>query len=134
MALPEIQNILNSFGPISLEEMDSIRLMNRMDTKYVFSAGLLPLILDTLTASYKILEIEQKRDLLYHSRYLDTEEMLFYLQHVTGKLARHKIRFRKYESTGTTFLEIKRKTNKNRTVKWRIRDTIQIPAIWTNQH
>ena len=120
MALTEIQNILNSFSQISLEEMDSIRLMNRMDTKYVFSAGLLLNIVSTLTDSYKILEIGQKRDFLYNSRYLDTEEMLFYLQHVTGKLARHKIRFRKYESTGTTFLEIKRKTNKNRTVKWRI--------------
>lgn len=120
MALTEIQNILNSFSRISLEEMDSIRLMNRMDTKYVFSAGLLLNIVSTLKDSYKILEIGQKRDFLYNSRYLDTEEMLFYLQHVTGKLARHKIRFRKYESTGTTFLEIKRKTNKNRTIKWRI--------------
>jgi hypothetical protein len=47
--------------------------------------------------------------------------MLFYLQHVRGKLARYKVRFRKYELTGTTYLEIKRKTNKNRTVKWRIK-------------
>ncbi|MCX6335276.1 MAG: polyphosphate polymerase domain-containing protein [Bacteroidia bacterium] len=100
--------------------MDCIRLMNRIDTKYLLSAGSLPAFLDTLRESYKILEIEQKREFLYNTRYLDTVEMLFYFQHVTGKLARHKIRFRKYELTGKTFLEIKRKTNKNRTVKWRI--------------
>jgi len=121
MGLSEINNLLHSFNPVSLEEMESLKLMNRMDTKFVFSAGLLPLLLETLTTSYKILEIEHKREFLYNTRYLDTEEMLFYLQHVRGKLARHKIRFRKYESTGTTYLEIKRRTNRNRTVKWRIK-------------
>jgi hypothetical protein len=123
MTLPQINSILNSFSPISLEGMDSVRLMNRVDTKFVFSAGLLPDFLSSLLPSYKILEIDQRRNFLYSTRYYDTEEMLFYLQHVTGKLARHKIRFRKYESSGITFFEIKKKTNKNRTVKWRIEDT-----------
>jgi hypothetical protein len=123
MATPPVNSILNSFSPVTLEEMDSVRLMNRLDTKFVFSAGLLPDFLSSLIQSYKVLEIGQRRNFLYNTRYLDTEEMLFYHQHVTGKLARHKIRFRKYESSGITFFEIKKKTNKNRTVKWRIEDT-----------
>ena len=123
MAVSQISSILSSFSPISLEGMDSVRLMNRLDTKFVFSAGLLPDFLSSLVPNYKILEIDQRRNFLYNTRYFDTEEMLFYLQHVTGKLARHKIRFRKYESTGITFFEIKKKTNRNRTVKWRIEDT-----------
>ncbi len=126
MVFPEIQSILDSFSPVTLEEMDCLRLMNRMDTKFVFSTGLLPVLLDSLTAEYKILEIGRKRSFRYNTRYLDTEEMLFYLQHVTGKLARHKIRFRKYESTGNTFLEIKRRTNKNRTIKWRIENSYDL--------
>jgi hypothetical protein len=118
----EVSSALNSFDPISLEDMESLKLMNRMDTKYVFPAGMLPLLLRALKPGYKVLEINDKRAFGYDTRYLDTEDMLFYYQHVTGKLARHKIRFRKYESTGTTFLEIKRKTNRNRTVKWRIKN------------
>lgn len=123
MTIPQFNSVLDSFIPIPLDGMDSVRLMNRIDTKFVFSAGLFPDLLSSLVNSYKILEIDQKRNFLYNTRYLDTEEMLFYLQHVTGKLARHKIRFRKYESTGITFFEVKKKTNKNRTVKWRIEDT-----------
>lgn len=118
-----LHNVLQSFSPVSLEETGCLKLMNRVDTKFVFSAAHLPQLMETLTTAYKILEINNKRDFLYETRYLDTEEMLFYLQHVRGKLARHKIRFRKYESTDTSFLEIKRKTNSNRTIKWRIKNS-----------
>jgi hypothetical protein len=48
---------------------------------------------------------------------------LFYNQQVRGKLNRHKVRYRLYESTGESFLEIKKKTNKNRTIKWRIENS-----------
>jgi len=123
MATTPVNSILNSFSPVSLGELDSVRLMNRIDTKFVFSAGLFPDFLCSLVNSYRILEIDQKRNFLYNTKYLDTEDMLFYLQHVTGKLERHKIRFRTYESSGLSFFEIKKKTNKNRTVKWRIEDT-----------
>ena len=133
MVSPQIHTILNSFSPVTLEEMEALRLMNRMDTKFVFSAGLLPEFLHSLAPDYKILEIGQRRDSIYNTKYLDTEDLLFYIQHVRGKLARHKIRFRKYESTGATFLEIKKKTNRNRTVKWRtencfVNDILDDPA------
>jgi hypothetical protein len=129
---PEINTPLNLFAPITLEEMSSIRLMNRMDTKFLFPRTLLPALLEKLSTSYRILEIEQNRALKYSSRYLDTDDMLFFNQHVTGKLARFKVRYRKYESTGATFLEIKKKTNKNRTIKWRIEDTISNGMLGEN--
>lgn len=118
-----LNSALQSFSPVNLEEAGCLKLMNRVDTKFVFPAALLPHLLETLSPEYKILEINNKRNFLYESRYFDTEEMLFYLQHVRGKLARHKVRFRRYDSTGTSFLEIKRKTNRNRTVKWRIENS-----------
>jgi hypothetical protein len=43
---------------------------------------------------------------------------------VTGRNERSKVRFRKYHSTGITFLEIKRRTKKHRTVKSRIEDSL----------
>ncbi len=120
----QIPETLASFSKISLEEMDSVKLMDRTDTKYVFSSFRLPQLLTNLNGDYRILEIGGERAFSYHTTYLDTPGYLFFNQHVTGKLARHKIRFRKYETSGITFLEVKKKTNRNRTVKWRIADDL----------
>lgn len=43
-----------------------------------------------------------------------------YLQHHAGKGNRAKVRSRRYLVTGQSFLEVKRKTNKERTVKRRV--------------
>lgn len=120
----EINKILGSFCPIALHEMDEVMLMDRVETKYVFSSKRLPVILDLLTGKYKILDINNNRSFSYHTTYLDTSDLLFYMQQIRGKLNRHKIRYRRYESTGSSFLEIKKKTNKNRTVKWRIENSL----------
>jgi hypothetical protein len=121
----EIQSLLSSFLPIGLDEMDKVILMNRMETKYVFSAKKLPDLLTKLSGSYKVLEIDRVRAFPYRTTYLDTSDHLFYTQQVRGKLNRHKIRYRIYESTGLSFLEIKMKTNKNRTIKWRIENSLK---------
>jgi hypothetical protein len=124
MEYSELHTLLNSFEAIGLDEMESVSLMNRLETKYVFSARKLPYMLDYLSGSYKVLEIDNKRTFPYHTTYLDTPDYLFYTQQVRGKLNRHKIRYRIYESTGLSFLEIKKKTNKNRTIKWRIQNSL----------
>jgi hypothetical protein len=116
----EISEILNSFVPITLGEMDSVELMDRVETKYVFSVKKLPELLKRFSANYKALDINDLRNFPYYTTYLDTPELLFYTQQITDKLNRHKIRYRLYESTGISFLEIKMKTNKERTIKWRI--------------
>lgn len=116
----EIVTALNSLETISLEEIDGVRLMNRVETKYLFSASRLAELIYLLDNKYKVLEINKMRLFPYQTTYLDTPDHLFYNQHVRGKLERCKIRYRKYESTGETFLEIKKKNNKGRTIKWRI--------------
>lgn len=116
----DLRNSLSCFKPVSLNEMDSVRLMNRTDTKYVFPANRLESILELASLKYKVLEIEEQRDFSYTTTYLDTDDFLFFYHQSIGKLHRHKVRYRVYESSGTSFLEIKRKTNKNRTIKWRI--------------
>ena len=77
-----------------------------------------------LSPGYKILDIDTIRIFPYHTTYLDTPDLLFYMEQVRGKLNRHKIRYRCYESTGTSFLEIKKRTNKDRTIKWRIENSL----------
>jgi hypothetical protein len=123
MILSEIQECLNSFVPIGLDEMDNVTLMNRTDTKYVLSLNKIPDLLTCLDGGYKVLEINNERLFSYFTTYLDTIDYQFFNQHVTGKLNRNKVRYRKYDITGTTFLEVKRSTNKNRTIKYRIENT-----------
>jgi hypothetical protein len=120
MCNSEIHTLLGSFTPIGLTEMDGVRLMNRVEKKYVFSSVKLPDLLNHLSGSYRILEINLDRSFQYKTTYLDTSDFLFYTLQVRGKLNRHKIRYRRYEATEKSFLEIKKKTNKKRTVKWRI--------------
>jgi hypothetical protein len=121
--ISEITKILNSFNSIRLEEMDKVKLMDRIDTKYILPANRVTDLLMMMQGRYRILEINNTRISSYETVYLDTPDYLFFNQHVTGKINRVKIRFRNYKSTGITFLEIKRKTKKNRTVKWRIENS-----------
>lgn len=119
----EINSVLDSFDTIPLYKMSKVRLMKRTDTKYVFSTKILPALLLQLSEKYKVMDICQIRTFPYTTTYLDTPDYLFYNQHMTGKLERHKIRYRKYETSGASYLEIKKKTNKNRTEKVRIVNT-----------
>jgi len=111
---------LEQFRPISLDEMDSVKLLNRTDKKYIFSYTLLPEFLQKLSANYKILEINKLRDFRYMSVYFDTKSLNMYYAHHNGQLNRYKIRHRTYVDSGSGFLEIKLKNNKSRTVKERI--------------
>jgi hypothetical protein len=120
----DIQTALSSFKPIGLGEMEGVTLMNRVETKYVFSTMQLAVLLNHLSENYKVLDIGTLRAFPYHTTYLDTPELLFYNQQVRGKLNRYKIRYRWYESTGVSYLEIKKRTNKHRTIKWRIENKL----------
>ncbi len=118
--MSELADILKEFDPVSLDGISGVRYMNRIDTKYLFSAGKLPDLLRMVKSYYRTLEIEKMRIFSYKTVYFDTPELLFYNQHVTGKLNRTKVRIRTYESNGLTFLEVKHKTNKGRTSKSRL--------------
>jgi hypothetical protein len=121
--ITEVKNILDSFNSIRLEEMDNVRLMDRIDTKYLLPANRIPDLLKMMQPGYRVLEINKFRVSSYTTIYLDTPDFTFFRQHVTGRTGRIKVRFRSYHSTGITFLEIKKKTKKNRTVKWRIENS-----------
>ena len=101
--------------------MDAVKLMNRTDTKFVFPLTTLIKILPKLVEHYRVLEINGVRLNAYRSLYFDTENFQFYHQHHNGKTNRNKVRFREYIDSGLSFLEVKRKNNKGKTVKKRIK-------------
>lgn len=120
LRLKQIQTILGKFDSVSLDEIDEVKLMNRIDRKYWFHVSLLEPLLKVISNHYHVLEINGQRLMKYHSSYFDTHDNTMYLQHHNQKLNRYKVRQRKYHATNQTFFEIKFKTNKKRTVKERI--------------
>lgn len=116
----KIYDILNAFDAITLEEMDSVMLMDRMDSKYAFGQERLENLLKQLKSSYRVLEVSGHRISRYESVYFDTRDFALYRHHHSGRSNRYKIRFRKYVESGLSFFEIKFKNNKNRTIKKRI--------------
>ena len=115
-----VADIVKSFEPISLAQMESVKLMNRIDTKYAVSRAVLPAILEAAKADYYVQEIDGKRIATYDTMYYDTESLDMYVRHHDRQLVRQKIRIRQYVDSDLTFLEIKRKNNKGRTKKKRI--------------
>lgn len=112
--------VLNQFNPINLAEMDSVKLMERTDTKYVFSIQQLFFILEKLKENYLVLDINGKRVSAYKTLYYDTENLSLYKRHHNGINNRYKIRHRTYVDSNLGFLEVKYKNNKGRTFKKRI--------------
>ena len=115
-----IENTVNQFNSISLKEMDSVKLMNRVDTKFICSIELLSDIFNDISDRYKVLEINEQRIMHYRTMYYDTPDFKMFIAHQNGKLNRYKVRERKYVVSGLRFLEVKFKNNKRRTLKSRI--------------
>ncbi len=117
--LPPRDNPLALFSHLSLEELGSGSLLDRKETKYIFSKDRMISLLHGLETDYRVLEVNRRRSFDYHSVYFDTPERTFYRQHHAGALPRWKIRQRTYLNSGLSFLEVKYKDNRGVTHKTR---------------
>lgn len=118
-----LQQLLEDYRSVSLEQMGKVKLLNRVDTKFVTTVDGLEQLLQMAAGSYFIQEIEGKKLMPYTTLYYDTDDRDMFCRHQRGCKTRQKIRVRRYENSGVGFLEVKRKNNKGRTDKKRI----QIP-------
>ena len=115
-----LEEIIQSFDPITLGEMKSVKLMNRTDTKFVTTRPMLEKLLMMAQGDYYAQEIGGERNMLYDTTYFDTRSYGMYYEHQAGHTNRQKIRFRTYVSSNLQFMEIKTKNNHGRTKKKRI--------------
>ncbi|MDO4993492.1 MAG: polyphosphate polymerase domain-containing protein [Bacteroidales bacterium] len=121
-----ILTLLGAMQPITLDEMSSIRLMNRIDTKFVCSKRQLTEMLRLVREKYYVQEINGDRVSPYRTTYFDTDNYAQYMQHHNRHARRTKVRVRTYLSSGDlTFLEVKKKNNHMRTKKKRI----EVPSL-----
>ncbi len=99
---------VQAIAPITLDEMDTIKLMNRIDSKFVTNEDVLLAILrDAHAEGYRALVVEGKKVSPYDSMYYDTPDLRMFLDHHNKRMVRQKVRTRVYVSSGQTFLEIK---------------------------
>lgn len=115
--------LIEQMQPITLEEMSSVKLMNRTDTKFLTTTDRLELLLAMARDDYYVQDIHGERNMLYDTTYFDTRSFDMYCEHQHGHAGRQKIRFRTYVSSQLQFMEIKTKNNKGRTKKKRIEVT-----------
>lgn len=129
---------LDAMQPIGLDDMKAVRLMNRMDRKYIAPAARLDELLSLIADGYFVQHIDGNPLAPYHTLYFDTDDLRMYTMHHNRKLNRQKLRVRCYRSTDTTFFEIKNKDNKKKTRKVRIPispelfdDALSVPDVAT---
>lgn len=124
--------VLKEMEPITLKEMEGIRLMNRVDTKFLIREDLLPELLNQIKLVYRAQVVEGNQVCQYQTLYYDTVDAEMYHNHHNNKLTRQKVRARTYVESGISFLEVKRKSNKGRTTKVRI--SIPVEAVNDIKH
>ena len=118
-------DLWQEMGSITLEEMCAVKLMNRIDTKYVTSeAMVMQLLVEATKYGFRAQIHGGVIAARYDTRYFDTESRDMYVVHHNRHLTRQKIRTRHYEDGSAAYLEVKDKNNRGRTKKRRI----EIPA------
>lgn len=129
----EIEEIIGGYDAVSLEDMKGVRLMNRIDTKYLVSVGNIKRILMASVQDYCVQEVDGERNIAYHTIYYDTSDYRMYIAHQNRRKTREKIRMRTYVSSGLSFLEIKNKNNRGRTDKKRIKVDAGVDYMHTEE-
>ena len=120
-SLLAVRSMVSQFGPISLDEMDAVKLMDRIDMKFILPFDQLTGILSQLAKNYKVLTIDGNQVFSYQTDYYDTPELNMFYDHHNGRLTRFKVRHREYIESRLAFLEVKFRSNKGRIIKERIK-------------
>lgn len=117
--MQQILQILNTFESVSLQDLDAVKLQNRIDTKYMLTIQELEKVLHEIQKNQKVLEIDNTRLFTYKTVYFDTPDFRFYKDHHNGCINRVKVRCREYVDSHLVMYEIKRKLFGTRTDKQR---------------
>ena len=115
-----LDELLGTFEPITLAEMDAVRLMDRSEVKYAMPRGMLLPMLAELRPDYRAFVIAGHPWSRYKTLYYDTDDMKLYMRHHAGATDRYKVRTREYVDSQIAFLEVKHKTSPIHTIKNRI--------------
>lgn len=119
--LDNLQPLVDKLPPITIDEMKSIRLMKRTDTKFVTNLDKLAELLKMVDGHYYAQRVNDIAFSPYATTYFDDPVRSMFQTHQRNARPRVKVRVRTYINGGDTFLEIKKKDNHGRTHKKRIK-------------
>jgi hypothetical protein len=111
---------LAAFDSITLAELSSVALLDRIEVKYLLPVSVLNDVILRLQPSYSALVVANQQLNHYRTLYFDTPDLAMYRRHHMGARNRYKVRSRQYVDSHITFLEVKHKTNRRNTVKSRL--------------
>lgn len=127
----KLNQLVSQMTPISLEEMKSVRLMKRTDTKFVTNIRQLVALLQKAQPEYYAQFNNERFIAEYRTVYWDTPlTHKMFRDHHCGHFPRTKVRARTYMDSGHSFLEVKKKDNHGKTRKKRI----SVPTIEDVMH
>jgi hypothetical protein len=112
--------MLQQFDHASEELLRARALQQRVDRKYVLPIETLEPLLAPLRSDFRVVKSGGQAIARYETVYFDTPELQLYHAHRRGRRPRFKIRIRHHLDRRRTYLEVKRKTQGNTTVKVRI--------------
>ena len=116
-----IAMLIAQFNPISLEDINRrAALQTRADNKYFVPWPRFTAFIEMLQSSHDVLEIDGQRAFTYDTQYFDTAQLSSYWDHVQMRRKRFKCRSRRYVDNGQHFFEIKLKSGRGETVKYKI--------------
>ncbi len=115
-----IASVADTLDGVALDDLAGAALLDRVDTKFLLPAALVPVLLEEGAAEYRVLTVGGRRISRYRTTYYDTPALDAYRDHLIGRAPRCKVRIREYVESGLAFLEIKWKTSRGRTVKARV--------------
>ena len=117
---------LQSRTAVGLEDISSVALMDRFDSKFLVPEDWLESVVAALP-DHQVLTIQNKVTTQYNNLYLDTADGRCLDDHVRGKNVRFKVRIRHYDNTDVAFLEVKLRDVYGKTTKHRVVRSATLP-------
>lgn len=124
---------LNRFPAMDLRTLDSTPLFSRFDSKFLCPINRLDDLLGLLPDNFAILENAGSRVTRYQSNYLDTPDFQLYKMHLFDRARRLKVRWRTYGTDPRAFLEVKQRTPRGETKKFRLKEQM-LPESLHHRH
>ena len=112
--------MLEQFVAASDDLLRARALQQRVDRKYVLPIGTLEPLLERLRGDFLVVKSGGQTIARYETVYFDTPGLQLYHAHRRGRRPRFKVRIRHHHDRRRTYLEVKRKTQSDVTVKSRL--------------
>jgi len=107
------------FRDVGKDLLSQRALLKRVDTKFILRKEQLEKVLALTKPHFGLLRAGTQAVAQYRTLYFDSDDYLCLREHHRGRRPRHKIRIRHYLDRKLSFLEVKRKTSADQTVKVR---------------